>query len=177
MAEFLAIAGGMAAVVQLAGTGRRFSKTLHRFATNAGAAAAEVERFANQVRTFSDAVEVAEQTLSSYCQVYPKSPLVAYIGRCKILASIDNETRAVRAHLRAIQARVVNMESRSVLWASFKWTMNKSSILELSPEMESVKSNLGLLISTTHFEAFMRTFEARMQSGSEEENKQLKKQL
>lgn len=178
MAEFLAIAGGMAAVVQLAGTGRRFFKTLHRFAMNAGSAGAEVERFANQVRTFSDAVELAEQTLSTYCREHPKSPLVAYIWRRKILANIDSEARAVRLHLRDIQARVVNMESRSVLWASLKWTINKSSILELSPEMESVKTSLGLLMATAQFEdRMMGMVDGEVEPGSEESNKKLEKQM
>ncbi|KAH6850575.1 hypothetical protein B0I37DRAFT_117004 [Chaetomium sp. MPI-CAGE-AT-0009] len=179
MAEFLAIAGGMAAVVQLAGTARRFFKTLRRFSMNAGAAGAEVERFANQVRTFSNAIELAEQTLSIYCREHPKSPLVAFVDRSKILANIDSEARAVQTHLRAVHARVVNMKSRSILWASIKWSFNKSSILELNPEMESVKASLNLLIALTQLEATMAMWHDRtsMKSGSEESSNKLQREM
>ena len=157
MAEFLAVTGGLAAVIQLATSGRRFAKILYRFAVDAGAAAAEVERFANQVRTFSDTVEVAEQTLSRYCRDNPASPLVVFMDRRKVLANIDSEATTVRTHLRAVRDQVIGMKSRSILWASIKWSWKKSSILELSPEMESVKTSLSLLMVTAQFEAMVRS--------------------
>jgi hypothetical protein len=157
MAEFLAVTGGLAAVVQLAASGRHLAKTLYRFAVDAGAYTAEVERFANQVRTFSDTVEVAEQTLSRYCRDNPTSRLVVYMERRKVLANIDSEATTVRAHLRAVREQVIDMKSRSILWASIKWSWKKSSILELSPEMESAKTNLSLLMVTAQFEAMARS--------------------
>ncbi|KAK3297302.1 uncharacterized protein B0H64DRAFT_372689 [Chaetomium fimeti] len=177
MAELIAIAGGIAAIVQLAGTGRRLCKILHQFATDAGAAGVEVRRFANQVRTFSDSIELAERTLFIYCRDHRTSRLVADMEERNILANIDYEAETVRAHLRAIRDRVLNMKSRSVLWATIKWRFNKASILELSPEMESVKTNLNLIIATTQFEALTTVVDAGIASNSEEPNGELQTQM
>lgn len=166
----------MEAVLQLSRAGRRFFKTLQRFAVNAGIAhGAEVARFANQVRTFSNTIELTEETLSRYFRQHPESRLVAYIGRHQILADIDSEAGAIRLHLLAIQDRVVNMESRSILWASFKWAFNtRSSIWELSSEMESIKNSLGLLMATAQFEDRMMG----MVGGEDlESNKGLRKEM
>jgi hypothetical protein len=43
---------------------------------------------------------------------------------------------------------VTDMKSRLALWTSIKWNFKKASIMELSPEMESLKTNLGLLVAT-----------------------------
>jgi hypothetical protein len=172
MAEFLAVTGGLAAVVQLAASGRRLVKTLYRFAVDAGAAAAEVERFANQVRTFSGTVEVAQQTVSFYCRENPESPVVAFIKSSQVLADIDSEASTVQAHLWAIRDQVIDMKSRWVVWASIKWSVKKSSILELSPQMESVKTSLCLLMASTNLEALISR-----SGNNRDSNKELAKEM
>lgn len=131
MAEVLAVVGGLAAAVQLCGSALRFSNVLFRFSTDAGAATAEVERFALQVRSFSKAVNVAQITLIKYIRECPKSAVVVHISSVHILADIDSEAATVQKHLLDIQAQVKGLKSRSVVWASIKWTWNKSSIMEL----------------------------------------------
>ncbi|KAH6842896.1 hypothetical protein B0I37DRAFT_418043 [Chaetomium sp. MPI-CAGE-AT-0009] len=148
MAEFLAVTGGLAAVVQLAVSGRDLAKTLYRFAVDTGAAAAEVERFANQ---------------------NPESPVVAFIKNSQVLENIYSEASTVRAHLRAIRDQVIDMKSRWVLWASIKWNFKKLSILELSPEMESVKTSLCLLMASTNLEALHLISRSRDNQDSNDE--------
>jgi hypothetical protein len=75
-----------------------------------------------------------------------------------VLKNIGTEAMAVQAHLRQIQHQVVGLRSSVTLWASVKWSFKKSSILELSPEMESVKTSLSLVITTAHFEAAMARY-------------------
>ncbi len=146
------IISGLAAVLQLCGTARAVVKVAHRFSRNAGGASADVRRFAIQVQIFSDVVEAAEFSLQSYCTKNQKSPLVVFIHSRGILDNIGEEAKAVQEHLRDIRARVRSLGSSSILWASIKWTWNKSSILELVPEMESVKGSLNLLLAISGFE-------------------------
>ena len=163
--RLMEIIGGLAAVAQLCGTARTLAKVIYRFSRNVGGASGDVRRFANQVQTFSDLVEAAELSLHSYCTKNPKSPLVVFIRSRRILDNIGDEAKAVQEHLRDIRARVRGLRSSSILWASFKWTWNKSSILELVPEMESVKGSLNLLLAISGFEE--RTGAGR--NGSDEE--------
>jgi hypothetical protein len=158
MAEVLAITGGLAAALQLSSCAKKFATALYRFADDAGTAGLEVERFANQVRSFSETVTVAHGTLSHFCSENPRSPVVVYISSNDVLKNIGTEAMAVQAHLRQIQHQVVGLRSSVTLWASVKWSFKKSSILELSPEMESVKTSLILVITTAHFEVAMARY-------------------
>lgn len=156
MAEVLAITGGLAAALQLSSFAIKFAKALYQLAADAGAAASEVERFANQVKIFSAAVTVAHRTLSNFCAENPKSPLVIFISSRRVLADIGTEASIVRRRLRRIRDKVMGMRSRSAVWAYIKWSFKKSSILNLHPEMEGVKTSLDLLISTAYLEAATR---------------------
>lgn len=150
--EALAVIGGLGAALQLSTAALDFSKFLYHLATNAGAAAAEIERFAHQVRSFSQAVNVAQMALAKYFRDNPQSPVVIHISSRHILADIDSEAETVQNHLLDVQAKAERLKSRSVLLAIIKWSLNKSLILKLAPEMESVKTSLNLLMVTTLFE-------------------------
>jgi hypothetical protein len=159
------IIGGLAAVVQLCGTARAVAKVAYRFASNVGGASAEVKRFAIQVLLFCDVVEAAELSLRNYCTENEESPLVDFICSRRILDNIGHEAEAVEEHLRAIHDQVRGLGSSSILWASIKWTLKKSSILGLVPEMECVKSSLNLLAAICQLQR--RTCSG--QDGSKEE--------
>ncbi|KAL2128564.1 hypothetical protein VTI74DRAFT_9021 [Chaetomium olivicolor] len=174
MAEALAIVGGVAAVLQLATSARKFAQVLYSFAADAGAAGTEVERFASQVQSFSDTTEMAQAGLYHYCVENPDTPVVTFIKSRGVLANIDIEARTVKRHLRTIQLRVKNLQSRSMLWASIKWSFKKSSILELGPGMESVKTGLSLALATAQLEAIIHV--SRLGTNSEEIRRRIARQ-
>jgi hypothetical protein len=47
------------------------------------------------------------------------------------------------------------MVSRSWLWTSIKWSLDKDSILDLCPEIERIKGSLTLLMTTAQFHALV----------------------
>lgn len=153
MAEFLAVLGGAAALAQLTGLAARFVRTLYRFAGVVKSVNAEVDRFANQVRSFSYIVDLARITLSRYCTEHPKSQVVAYLAAHRVLASIDSDAKYTLGHMRIIRDQIRRMPTRLAFVTSIVWSLKKPSIMELYPEMESIKTNLSILMSTTHMEA------------------------
>lgn len=153
MAEVLAVVGGIAAVVQLATSARRCARFLRRFAADAGGAADEVERFAIQIKTFSDTIGVSQFTISSFCNKNPRSPMVAFIASHRVIENIINDAEHVQNHLEAIQDQVEGISSRFPLLVSIMWAFRKSSFRELYPEMESVKTSLSLLMLNTQLAA------------------------
>ncbi|KAK3897470.1 hypothetical protein C8A05DRAFT_38978 [Staphylotrichum tortipilum] len=124
MAEFLAITGGLAAILQLSTTALRLARS---------ATTAEMTRFANQ-QSFSDTIAAAQVTLRRYCADNPRSPLRRVAGFV--------DARAGRA-AGAVWVR---------LW--WGWRM-KGGVTGLVPEMKSVKTGLGLVLATAHFEALV----------------------
>jgi hypothetical protein len=153
MAEALAVVGALAAVLQLCSCARKFARVLHQFAVDAGVAAAEIKRFAYQIRSFSNTVDTAQCTLSRYCTENPTSPIVVFMRNRNVLGDLNIEATMVEGHLLDIRDQVMGMKSRLVLWTSIKWSFKKSSVLGLFPEMENIKTSLGLLVATAHFEA------------------------
>ncbi|GAB1314619.1 hypothetical protein MFIFM68171_04829 [Madurella fahalii] len=153
MAETLAIAGSLAAVMQLSKSAQKLARIAYQLATDVGAASEEMKRFATQVQSFSNTVKVAQFGLHQYCTEHRHSRVVTYISKHRVLEDIGSEAEHVQQHLQAIRRQVQTLRSRSMLWATFKWLWNKASILELYPEMESIKTCLGLLLVTTQLEA------------------------
>ncbi|KAK4238282.1 hypothetical protein C8A03DRAFT_15257 [Achaetomium macrosporum] len=157
MAEVLAIVGGLAAFVQLSSTAARVARILLRFAMNAGAVSAQVKHFAHQVQTFSATVELARGHLHGYCTAHPKSPLVIHISSHKVLDNVLSEAQAIEDHLWDVYRQAKKLNSRSVIWASIKWSLKRSSILELSPEMQSLLISLNVLQSTVLLDLALRS--------------------
>jgi hypothetical protein len=157
MAE-LAIVGGLAAVLQLSSSARKFTSALYQVAVDAGAATAEIQRFALQVDSFSMVTRASHITLSCYCNKNRDSRLVQFLVSNQVLRNIGSEAKVVDSHLRHIWRKIESLRSRSTLWAYIKWSFSKSSVMKLSPEMESVKTSLNLLATIVHVdEVNMRT--------------------
>lgn len=158
MAEFLALTGGLAAILQLSKTALRLASALHHLASTSPAA--EITRFANQAQSFSDTVAAAQVTLRRYCLTNPTSPLVQFLVSRNVLGNMGVEADAVRRRLRGVQRRVAgfggaNGKGKGV-WVRLWWGWRmKGGVNELVPEMESVKTGLGLVLATAQFEALV----------------------
>jgi hypothetical protein len=163
--EALAIIGGAAALIQLASSGGWFARGLYRFAKDAGAAAAEIERFGNQVQASAGTIEVALIVLNRYCAEHPSSALVSYIATRQVLIDIDTGARLVLAHMESITFQVNSIASRSTFWTNIRWTFKRTSILDLCPEIERVKSSLILLMMTVQFDALVSSRPAGQDDG------------
>ncbi|KAK3308465.1 uncharacterized protein B0T15DRAFT_572631 [Chaetomium strumarium] len=157
MIDPLTAIGGLAAVLQLSSAAAKVVDALCKFAEDARFARAEIQRFAGQVRTFCHIITIARNNLRRYCREFSKSPLVKYISKHNVLDSICSEAAAVEQHIWDIDLEVAKLESQSALWASIKWVFKRSSILELSPEMQSLMASLNLLQSTAMLDAALRS--------------------
>ena len=176
MAEVLAIPAALAAVLQLAEYGRHFSKVLYRFSRNASTAKEDVKRFASQVQTFSDTIDLAQVSLDRHFAAYAESPIIAYISRRPVLHNIAQQALQIFDRFQNSRDLVRTIDSGFGFWASIKWSLRKTTVLELFPEMETVKSSLLMLMSTAHLESLTLARENGAQL-SEEEHKQLLKRM
>jgi len=153
--EVLGVVGGLAAVLQLANAASRCASTLIRFSKNAGSASLEIAHLANQINTFHQSVHVAHLALSRHCSAYTESPVIAYIASSDLLGGLGDESRYVRTQVKEARKRIVSMESKYRLWAAIRWSFSRDSILGLSPQMDSIKHSLTLVMQTAQLEVMM----------------------
>lgn len=175
MAEVLAIPAALAAVLQLAEYGRHFSKVLYRFARNASTAREDVRRFASQVRTFADTIDLAQVSLDRHISAYADSPIIAYISTRAVLHNIAQQALQIFGRFQDSRDLVRSMDSDFGLWARFKWSLRKATVLELFPEMENVKTSLLLLMTTAQLESLTLSRKNRDQMSEAEHSELLKK--
>jgi len=154
--EAIAVIGGLAAVLQLADASSRCASTLIRFSKNAGSASEEIAHFATQNKTFSSSVRLAYVTLSYHCSRHRVSPVINYIRSKAILEGLDDESRYVRTRVKEADKRIRSLETTFKLWGMLRWTICRDSVLGLSPQMDSIKHSLLLVMQTVQLEVMMK---------------------
>jgi hypothetical protein len=167
MAEALAVLGALAAVHQLSKSAAKLANILYDFALSSQILTKEVQSFARQVRSFSDIVRLALLTLSEYCRENPNSRIVRYLDSHHVLPNINEGAKHTLRHLRAIRDQITRPQTRFTWMGTVVWLWNKRSVMELYPKMESIKSNLSLLMATSKMEDLLHRMSAQDQRSGE----------
>lgn len=152
MAEVIALTASLAGIIQLADYGIKFARVLSSLSRQIGTTFEEIEQFGLEVRSFSSLVLLAQTSLRHHCSEHDESPILAYIADNSILDGISRESDIVKRHVRDARRRVAAINSNTRILAVAKWTFHKKSILELSPEMEKIKSSISVILSTVQVE-------------------------
>jgi hypothetical protein len=145
MAEALAIIGGLAAVLQLAGLATNFSGSLIRTAREAGSAKDEIEAFALDIGASAQVIQLAHKTLVRHCEDEGNSDVLRYVRREHVLESVSQQSALIEKRIRIIRPKIRKMRSDVKILLYLKWIWKRQGLKELHPRMESVKSNMNLL--------------------------------
>ncbi len=150
MAEII---GSIAAVIQLADCSLAFAQTLTRLFHEADTLLEDVENFAAQTQSFSDIVSLAHATLYKHCSPgQHDSPIIDRIVNYGVLAGLSRQSSIVLRRLRHADRQVEAMKSRFRWVTRIRWFVSKPAILELSPEMEKVKTSLHIVLVMVQLE-------------------------
>ncbi len=149
----LAAPAAIAALLQLAEFGTSIASALYSAARSAAAAERELESLAHRIQLFSTSVRAAREALKRHCTEYPTSPVVLFIEHHRVLRDVKRGSRFIRRRLGESEDKLEAIYSSSALWMSIKWTLQRSSILELLPELDGFQANLNLLVSVATLEA------------------------
>ncbi|KAI3545285.1 hypothetical protein CABS03_04009 [Colletotrichum abscissum] len=153
MAEILGIVANVAALIQLAHYGEKFAKALLNFSKQNSSPRKEVDRCASQAQDFSDCINMTHFTLERHFANFTKSPLLQYLSSQGILDRILNRSKSIEWQLDKATIRVRSLlGGGNAVFNFLKWWYQKDSILDLFPEMNSVKISLQLLVSATQLE-------------------------
>lgn len=152
MAELAGLIASIGAIAGMAGTAAQFSRSLYDAAKRIRSAQIDIEEFGEKIDTFASVLRLAYHSIRRNCHNNPQSDLLIYINNHDVLSQLVRGSRRVRRRIREVQPRVETLPSSIALWARMKWVYRRPEIKALHPEMESVKTNLLLLMHVVQLE-------------------------
>lgn len=154
MAEAIALAGSIIAIVQIASAARKLSQSLYTTARTAGSAKEDIEKFAMDINTFASILSITHTSIRRYCQRKSNSPTIRYIYEHEILEQLVDQATRVRRQIEVLRPPIRDLRRGRIPIANrLKWAFfNKPDVKALHPEMECVKTNLLLVMQIMNLE-------------------------
>lgn len=147
MAEALALAGSIIAIVQIAGAATKLSRSLFATARKAGSAKEDIQKFAMDISAFASIIRAAHDSIRQNCQKESNSAALRYIQEHDILGHLIEQATRIRKHIEAVRPQIQDLRGRIKVVNHLKWILfNRPDVKALHPEMECVKTNLLLVI-------------------------------
>jgi hypothetical protein len=161
----ISFTASLVAILGIAGSATRLSTTLYSIARKAGSAGLGIERFAMDVGTFASVVQIAYGLLNEHCHTQTRlqtSLVLQHIEENEVLNQLVAQSKSVVNQIKLVRPRLKSIQSSFDFITRLKWHLRRTEIQALGLRIESVKTNLLLVISLVHLEA------AKQQSPSAE---------
>lgn len=152
----LSLTASLVAILGIAGSATKLSRTLYSVARKAGPAGVGIESFAMDVSTFASVVQMAHSLLNEHCDVQTRlqpSLVLQNIEENEVLDQLVAQSKSVINHIKLVRPRLKSIQGSFDFITRLKWHLRKTEIQALGLRVESVKTNLLLVISLVHLEA------------------------
>jgi len=148
MAEVVGLAASIIAIGGAAATALKISRSLYRLARTIEGASEGIENFASDIRTFAVIVQDAQATLERHSKRQSSSEILQYITSHDVLNQLAQQSARVTDQLKKAWRTTDTIGSNLKLITKLRWMLKKGEITGLKPEMESLKTNLQLVMAT-----------------------------
>ncbi|KAI1800682.1 hypothetical protein F4811DRAFT_556618 [Daldinia bambusicola] len=154
MAEALTLIGGLAAIMQLAGSVVKLTKELRVCVRTIRSAPKEIEDFILQTSIFTDLLCYFHEVAKESAAVMNEN---SKAKRAKVVRQILRQCKSVKrgfAHLvrRFIDINGADTASLNTLWARLMWLWKRPDVPELRLNLQSAIANVNLLCNLFTFE-------------------------
>lgn len=105
----------------------------------------DIKKICLKFSVFSPLVGSVSTTLDKLCRDYPESDVVRYIADSPLASGLAEISRGIRDQIRVIRTQFDRAAEGGFLGKLWWTLMQKQGILELYPEMESLKVSLLLV--------------------------------
>jgi hypothetical protein len=155
MAEAFALLGAFSAILQIADSSITVANLLRRVAREAGSAADDIQSFASILSSFRSIIAMAFVTVEEHCSKGNHSQAVRTLEDKKVLEMLKIQSKYIKKRLDAIGKKLEQLdESKLNWWRRVVWVLyRKPEMLELSPQMDCMKSNLLVVIAVLQLES------------------------
>lgn len=140
---FVAAVGSIAKAGQVAA---KFVMTLHKVAKESGKVGERIERASWIFTTFEKSVGAAQMSIEFRCPRNTGSPVIQYIEENGCVRSLIDLSNNITEEMKGLSKRVKSLPSRFNLRTSWKWNKLKPDIMDLHPQMESMKTTFMLVL-------------------------------
>ncbi|KAG4435996.1 hypothetical protein IFR05_008538 [Cadophora sp. M221] len=148
MAEIAGLAASVIAITAAASTALKISKRMYGMARQVNAAADEIEIFAHDMRLFNTSVELGLRSVNRLCtKLKPSSEMYQYLQREEVMRHLAKSSKLIGKRMDEVWDTAASLQSKRKLVTHVKWVFKKTDVLALRPEMESLKSNLQLIVT------------------------------
>lgn len=157
MAEGIALAASITALVGVAGTAAKVSKSLIRAARDIKYADEDIHKFAVDIRTFASIIKIAHHVLHRRVSNPNLSEVLEYLDRFKVLDDLLGKSQNIEDSMKKVKPKIKSLVSSVGLWTRVKWLFfNKDEILKFGPQMESVKTSLIIIMDIVKMDEINR---------------------
>ncbi|KAF8854547.1 hypothetical protein BDZ45DRAFT_805694 [Acephala macrosclerotiorum] len=170
MAEAFALLGALSAILQIADSSRMVANLLRRVAREAGSATDDIQSFASILSSFQSIVAMAFVTVEKHCSKGNNSQAVRTLEDKKVLEMLTIQSKYIEKRLEGIGKKLEQLdESKLNWWKKAVWVLyRKPELLELSPQMDCMKSNLLVVIAVLQLDSSSQ--EQRSEYATKKEN-------
>jgi hypothetical protein len=152
MAEALALAGAIIAIVQIAGAATKLSQSLYRTSRRAGSARGDIQAFAMDIGAFASVIRVAHDAILAHCDKESDSAVLRYVRDHNILGQLIQQSVRIKKHIETVRPRIQDLRGRFSVINHVKWVWKRDEVKALHPEMECVKTNLLVMMHVVALE-------------------------
>ncbi|OBT64739.1 hypothetical protein VE03_05857 [Pseudogymnoascus sp. 23342-1-I1] len=152
----LSIAASVVALCTAGDAAYKIASSLYRSSRKVKGAGDDIEIFANDVDNYGVAMGMAYTALEPICMsANRRSRVIGYLIENEGLESLAKQSKWLTEHIKKYNPDIRALRSRSEIIARFKWAFQKKEIDALGLRMESIKSNLQIVMSSVTLEALI----------------------
>lgn len=152
----LSIAASVVALCSAGSAAYKIATSLYRSSNRVNGAGDDIETFAMDVDNFGIAMGTAYSALEPICAPTNRpSRVIGFLARKGGLGNLVGQSKRLIKHIKKHNPDIRALRGRSGFIARFKWTFQSKEIEALRLRMESVKSNLQIIMVSIALEALM----------------------
>ena len=171
MAEALALAGTIFAILQIPGAATKLSQSLYATARKVGSAKEDIQKFAMDINAFASIIRVAHDSIRGHCRRESNSSVLRYIREHDILGQLVEQGIRIRKHIEAVRPQIQDLRGKLTVVNHFRWILfTKPDVKALYPDMECVKTNLFVVM---HIMALELAQQRQQQHQSDETRREM----
>ncbi|KAK3316887.1 hypothetical protein B0H66DRAFT_307146 [Apodospora peruviana] len=144
--EVVGFVAAVASIAKVAQTAANFAGTIYDVAKHAGTVGNRIKRQAWLFESFDTAIRSAELSLEYRCPRNLDSPVIQYMVRHAVLDGLKLHSERIRDDIRTRRVEIWSIVSKIDFVTSWKWNRIKPGILELQPQMESMKATFTMVL-------------------------------
>lgn len=131
-------------------------KQIHRFSKMVRGAKKGIDEFEKDVEAFYLVIDAVAFFNSQHSSDQDQTPVTEYMNKNEVMVRLEEQCGRVVKHIEALLPRIESLQNIIPFIVKLRWASRRKKIGELHPKMESVKSNLAIVMTIIRLEAMIR---------------------